>query len=159
MRRAPFTTAATSDGASYRAIANPARASFWFPKPEPRTWYWHNPDVPGNNQEFGWTVTVVNGGSSFEFGFFLYKFADSVPATGDLSALLGAGQMSVFAEDGRVLPEARVDVSIQEEGLLLGAAGQFQRRSLPDRPRDVGHWPDCWQNGAMTPTVLRSNTG
>lgn len=87
------------------------------------TWNWNRAETHDNDGEYTWQVAVPNTGGRYSFGFYLYKLPGSKPAHGDLSALLKAGQMSVFREDsegrGNEIQNASVLVSTENDMIVI----------------------------------------
>jgi len=55
----------------------------------------------------------------YSFGFYLYKFPGSKPASGSLQDLFKVGQASVFRGDGDLVENAMVKVSTEEGKVVL----------------------------------------
>lgn len=105
-------------------------------------WTWYLATTKENALEYSWEVSVGNGSGSYEFGFYLYKFPGSLVKQGQLQELLRAGQMSAFESDaegqGRILPEAKVSISVENDAILIRIADPaLVRLMFRDRPETV----------------------
>ncbi len=107
----------TSLDAPFTAVVGADEATFVVPVGARAKWEW---DQRGSGDDFGeyvWQVAAENGGERYTFGFYHFKSAKRPPQSGDLAALLRAGQQSLFqaAEGGLVLVEGAV-VSVEPAG-------------------------------------------
>lgn len=92
-------------------------------QPAGATWNWNRAETPDNECEYMWQVAVANRSGRYSFGFYLYKFPDSKPGRGELTALFKAGQASVFKEDAQgrddMVENAKVEVSAESGRIVL----------------------------------------
>jgi hypothetical protein len=127
------------------AIVSSSGAEFRIPLPRPDTavWKWYQPATTDNSLEYSWVVSVKNGSTTYEFGFFLYKYPGSREKSGSLQTLLSAGQKSVFEQigesgEGRMLPDARVEVSVDAGAIVIRIADSaLVSRLFRGRPAGV----------------------
>jgi len=91
----------------------------FFPLEARSEWIWYQPTTPDNALEYAWSAEVENGGSRYEFGFFLFKYPGRAPRSGDFGALVRAGQISVATAVGTstdtrmiLLPNGRLHVAL-----------------------------------------------
>jgi hypothetical protein len=128
------------EGPAPQALVTPHVARFVFSVPERASWSWNLPATHKDDLEYLWAIDVTNGGETYEFGFLL-KFSDRSPASGDLQALLSAGQHSVAHVMGRgaqVVHDARVRAVIHERGIAIEVEDPETLRLLfSARPRRV----------------------
>jgi hypothetical protein len=123
----------------FTARVTTAGARFVFPVPDRPIWDWNRPTTLDNRAEYMWAVQLDNGGRTYEFGFYRFKFAGAAPARGSLGDLLFTGQQTVAALSGSeasVLAEARISVT-EESGRLLVSVEDPKTLQLllSDRPR------------------------
>ena len=111
-------TAAVAVGAELQAtgVVTPRGAEFSFPAAHEGPWRWARTTTLENDLEFGWEVSVKNRTGDYQFGFSFYKFPESKEEVGNLSALLNAGQASLWKleSDGRafsLVKSARVSAT------------------------------------------------
>ena len=74
----------------------PTRARFVVPLPERATWEWCLPETRALGLEYRWTVEVQNQNETYDFGYTLFNCQHHGPTSGDVRALLEAGQMNVW---------------------------------------------------------------
>ena len=103
--------------APFTAVVGADEATFVVPVGAKDKWEW---DQRGSGDDFGeyvWQVAAENGGQRYTFGFYHFKSSHRPPQSGDLAALLRAGQQSLFqaAEGGLLLVEGAV-VSVEPAG-------------------------------------------
>jgi hypothetical protein len=115
----------TQPDVPFTATVSASEARFFFPLEERREWIWYLSTTPDNRREYEWSAEVENGGTRYQFGFFLFKAQGRAPARGDFSALIRAGQTSVATAVGAaphtrmiVLQNGRVNIA-QGRGLLV----------------------------------------
>ena len=140
-----FGQATSSSGqARSTGIVTSSTAEFRIPLTRPMTgvWTWYQATTEGNALEYAWEVSIGNGSGSYECGFYLYKFPGSHEKQGQLQDLLRAGQMSAFESDaegqGRILPEAKVAISVENDAVLIRIAdAALVRLMFRDRPETV----------------------
>jgi|WetSurMetagenome_2_1015567.scaffolds.fasta_scaffold784960_1 hypothetical protein len=123
-------------GASYSATVSGQRARFVFPLESQSVWEWNRASTQANALEYMWAVELRNAGSSYQFGFFHFKFLGSESQHGDLQSLLQAGQWSVFRSG--TLVAGAVSVSYEPSSLVIAVndARTFQLL-LSERPRQA----------------------
>ena len=81
------------------AIVGPAAARFVVPVERATAWRWSTPATAANALEYQWEVVLANGAGAeqpYQFGFSLFKHPEDTPGAGPLSALLSAGQATVW---------------------------------------------------------------
>jgi len=90
----PYITPADPKLAAARV--SPSEAIVVIPVGRRSSWHWYNANTQANHREYQWEVATAGGA----FGFSLFKFAGELPAEGQLSDLLKAGQASVWVGTG-----------------------------------------------------------
>jgi hypothetical protein len=125
-------------------IVTSSTAEFRIPltRPTSGVWTWYRPATQDNALEYSWEVSVSNGVGSYEFGFYLYKFPGSNEKQGQLQELLRAGQMSAFESSaegqGKILPDAKVAISVENDSILIRITDPaLVRLIFRDRPVTV----------------------
>lgn len=134
-------TAATSP-VGYTATVKSGEARFTLPVPRRPEWRWRRSETRERGREYAMSVTVTNEGRSYTFGFFLWKFPGAKPARGDLSALIKAGQESVFERTPGgsmgILREAGVRVRAEGDRVVITVGGRKNvGRLFSGRPAEV----------------------
>jgi hypothetical protein len=134
--------ASAQSGTTSVVSSTTAEFTIPLPRPVPAAWKWNQATTSNNSLEYTWVVSVKNSGTTYEFGFFLYKYPGSSEKSGSLQALLGAGQKSVFEQDaegrGTILSDARVDVSVVGGALVIRITeAALVMRIFRDRPASV----------------------
>ena len=91
-------TAAVAVGAELQAtgVVTPLGAEFSIPAAHEGPWRWARTTTLENALEYRWEVSVKNRAGEYQFGFSFYKFPESKEGVGTLSALLNAGQASLW---------------------------------------------------------------
>ncbi len=94
-------TAAVSVGAELQAtgVVTAVGAEFSIPVTHEGPWRWARNQTPENALEFSWEVSVKNKVGEYQFGFSFYRFPGSKEGVGTLSALLKAGQASLWKRE------------------------------------------------------------
>jgi hypothetical protein len=125
-------------------IVTSSSAEFRIPltRPTPGVWTWYAAATKDNALEYSWEMSVGNGGGSYDFGFYLYKFPGSHETHGRLEDLLLAGQMSAWESNvegqGKILREAKIAVSVENDAILIRIADPVLVRVMfHDRPATV----------------------
>jgi hypothetical protein len=103
---------------SFTATVKPDEARFTLPVPPRREWKWRQPETKERAQEYRMDVTVKNEGAEYTFGFYLWKFPGAKPRSGNFSALLDAGQTSLFER-----AQSRHMTILRDAGVKLKQAG------------------------------------
>jgi hypothetical protein len=111
---------------TFTATVSAIDARFLFPLEKQREWIWYQSTTPDNMKEYEWSVEVENGGTRYQFGFFLFKLPGSSPVRGDLGALIHAGQVSIASAVGpltqtrmTVLPDRQIHIAYGQGVLVV----------------------------------------
>ena len=93
--------AAVAVGAELQAtgVVTPRGAEFSFPAAHEGPWRWARTTTLDNALEFRWEVGLKNSAGEYQFGYSFHKFPGSKEGVGSLSALLNAGQASLWKLD------------------------------------------------------------
>jgi len=95
--------------------------------------WWNSPTTPPEVLEYEWRVAVTNGERRYAFGFSLFKHAQARPQTGELGALLRAGQASVWQltdSGGTVLAGWDIALTAQPHALEILVRGSDAVKTL-----------------------------
>lgn len=89
---------------NFQAVVNEDDATFTFPLNPKQEYEWSSGGLT-----YQWSVIVTNNRKRYEFGFYLYTAMGASPTeSGDINALLKAGQLSVWSGT-KVLDSVKVD--------------------------------------------------
>lgn len=121
------------------AVVTPANAEFSIPVSRGYRWRWARSTTADNASEYRWEIGLTSGQDEYHFGFSLFKYPGSKEASGDLAALLKAGQASVWRRTpsggGSVVEEAKVSVSPADGRVIVRVSDPATLRLLfADRP-------------------------
>lgn len=130
------------DAATYKAVVGKDEARFTMPVPARKSWKWHVPETRTSMREYMLSVKVLNEGQEFSFGFYLWKFPNSRPGAGRFSALLEAGQQSLFARASSghnlIIRDAGVKARQEGDNLVITVKGRKNvARLFSGRPAEV----------------------
>ncbi|HEX8142760.1 MAG TPA: hypothetical protein VF553_09200 [Pyrinomonadaceae bacterium] len=127
---APASLQASGDE-PYAAIVSADEARFVIPVGRKDKWEWNLESTRQNLREYTWQVSVKNGDETYEFGYSLFKKPGSTPQSGDLSALIKAGQQSLWQvaksgprRSGGVIYDAGVSVEAEGDNLVIMVKGK-----------------------------------
>ena len=114
-------------------------AEFSIPAAHEGPWRWARATTPENALEFRWEISVKNRVGEYLFGFSFYKFPGSKEGGGNLSALLNAGQASLWKieSDGgaSVVESANVSATAVEGRVVVRVSDPaFVRLLFGERP-------------------------
>jgi hypothetical protein len=131
-----------SEDRPFAAIVAAEEARFIIPVGKRERWEWFLESTKENLREYAWQVAVKNGEDSYEFGYSLFKKPGSTRQSGDLAALIKAGQQSVWQvgerRSGRVIYDAGVSVEPDGENVIIWIKGQANvDRLFSSRPEQV----------------------
>lgn len=120
-------------------------AMFIIPVGRKDKWEWFLEGTKENLREYTWQVAVDNGKDSYEFGYSLFKKLGSKPQSGDLAALIEAGQQSLWQvfeggprRSGRVIRDAGISVEPDGESVIIRVKGKENvERLFSSRPEKV----------------------
>jgi lysophospholipase L1-like esterase len=126
----------------YEARVREGEARFTMPLPQRPVWSWRRRETRENAREYAMSVGVSNEGRYYSFGLFLWKYPGAQPARGGVSALIDAGQKSLFerASNGHMIkvPDAEVKVRQDGERLIITVSGRKNvARLFSGRPSQV----------------------
>lgn len=126
----------------YAAVVKGGEARFTLPVPQRPEWQWRRSETKENGREYAFNVKVVNDGRSYSFGLFLWKYPGARPGRGKFSALVDAGQKSVFERtpNGRsvIVRDLGVKVKVDGERLIITVSGRKNvERLFSERPSVV----------------------
>jgi hypothetical protein len=135
----------TPENGPFAAVVAADEAKFIIPVGRKDRWEWFLEGTKENLREYTWQVAVKNGGESYEFGYSLFKKAGSTPQSGDLAALIKAGQKSLWqvsesgqGRSGRVIYDAGVSVEPDGENVIILIKGKENvDRLFSSRPEKV----------------------
>ena len=135
----------TSEESPFAAIVAAEEARFIIPVGKRERWEWFLESTKENLREYAWQVTVKNGEDSYAFGYSLFKKPGSTQQSGDLAALIKAGQQSVWQvsengqrRSGRVIYDAGVSVEPDGENVIISIKGKANvDRLFSSRPENV----------------------
>lgn len=127
---------------AYTATVKSGEARFTLPVPRRPEWRWRRGETKERGREYMMGVKVSNEGREFSFGFFLWKFPGATPGRGSLSALIDAGQESLFerAPNGHniIVRDAGVKVRAEGDRLVITVKGRKNvARLFSGRPAEV----------------------
>ncbi len=127
---------------SFQASVSPAEAQFVVPISPRDTWEWQRNAIKDRRREYSIEVTVGNDGKYYRFGFYLFKKPGSTPKSGDLAALLKAGQQSLFLREStgryRRVKDAGITVRPEKDLIIIAVQGkQNIDRLFSSRPEKV----------------------
>ena len=96
-------------------------------------------------REYTWQVSVKNGDATYEFGYSLFKKPGSHTQSGDLAALIKAGQESLWQvykngprRTGGVIRDAGVSISPEGDNVVIRVKGKENvERLFSSRPKTV----------------------
>jgi hypothetical protein len=134
--------ATTQQVSTYTAVVPPREATFTIPITQRDRWTWRRPDTKDNQQEYRMDVTVKNEGNEYTFGFYLWKYHGAVSASGDLSALISAGQKSLFERAPSrlmtIVKDAQVKVTLKGDSVVISLRDKdYLKRLFSSKPADV----------------------
>jgi hypothetical protein len=115
-----------------RVIVTPSAVLVTVPV-DSSTFHWNLATTPLEVLEYEWQVTVLNGERRYAFGFSLFKGGQARPQTGDLDALLRAGQATVWQltdSGGTALPHWDISVAAQPHVLQIVVRGAEAVKTL-----------------------------
>jgi len=129
----------------FTAVVAADEAKFVIPVGRKDQWEWFLDTTTDNRREYTWQVTVENGDATYEFGYSLFKKPGSQPQSGDLAALVKAGQQSLWQvykngprRTGGVIRDAGVSVSPEGENVVIRVKGRENvERLFSARPETV----------------------
>ncbi|HEX8352038.1 MAG TPA: hypothetical protein VF611_03885 [Pyrinomonadaceae bacterium] len=129
-------------GETYTATVKGGEARFALPVPRRPEWRWRRGETKENAREYMFGVRVLNEGREYTFGLFLWKFPGAKPGRGDFSALVGAGQKSLFerSASGRMTIVRDGGVKVRQDGdrLVITVSGRGNvARLFSGRPAEV----------------------
>lgn len=127
---------------SFTAIVKSDEARFTLPVPARREWKWLQPETKERAREYALDVKVVNEGSEYTFGFYLWKFPGARPRSGSFSSLIEDGQKSVFERSESrhmtIIRDAGVKVTQEGDSLRITVRGKKNvARLFSGRPAEV----------------------
>ena len=127
--------------ARFTALVTSTKAQLTIPVKARPEWEWRAKATPDNACEYMWAVAVRNDNTDYEFGFYLYKWADSKPQRGDFIRLVSEGQKSVWrvtGAGGEIVEGAQVDVLPCDDRIIITIEGQEDvGRIFSSRPAEV----------------------
>ncbi|MFS8086784.1 MAG: hypothetical protein ACMG6H_14210 [Acidobacteriota bacterium] len=134
-----------SESEPFTATVAYDEATFIIPVGRKDKWKWYLEDTKENRREYTWQVAVDNGNDTYEFGYSLFKKVGSMPESGDLSALIKAGQQSLWqvmgrgpGRSGRVIRYAGISVEPAGENVIIRVKGKENvDRLFSSRPEKV----------------------
>src|SRR4051812_15388084 len=97
----------TRPDAPFTAVVSASGARLFFPLEDRREWIWYLSTTPDNEREYEWSGEVENGGTRYQFGFFLFKPQGTTTARGGFRALLPPGPTSAPAAAGTAPPRRK----------------------------------------------------
>jgi hypothetical protein len=129
----------------FAAVVGPEEAKFIIPVGKRDKWKWFLDSTRVNLREYAWQVAVKNGDDSYEFGYSLFKKLGSTQQSGDLPALIKAGQQSLWqvsnsspGRSGLVISNAGVSVETDGESVIIMIKGKENvDRLFSSRPEKV----------------------
>jgi hypothetical protein len=112
------------------------------PRPAQKVFMWRQPATKENALEYQMAVKVTNATRQYNFGFYFWKRTGADSGSGNLDALLGAGQKSLFErlEPNRnhVIREANVKVRAKDGSVVITVSGKGDvARLFSGRPAEV----------------------
>ncbi len=122
---APF--AAFTQNSSYEANVSADSAVFTFPINPRQKYTWSNGGLA-----YKWSIAVRNNGKNYDFGFYLFTpMGASLDESGDINALLRAGQFSAWNNDN-VISNIRVEGSANQtrDRLTIKVSGRVPLQLL-----------------------------
>jgi hypothetical protein len=134
-----------SEDRPFAAVVAAEEAKFIIPVGKRGRWEWFLESTKENLREYTWQVAVKNGEDSYAFGYSLFKKPGSTQQSGDLAALIKAGQQSVWQvsasgqrRGGRVIYDAGVSVEPDGENVIILIKGKENvDRLFSSRPEKV----------------------
>jgi hypothetical protein len=134
-----------TDTEPFTAVVAADEAKFVIPVGKRDQWEWNLASTKENLREYSWQVTVENAGETYEFGYSLFKRPGSQPQSGDLAALIKAGQESLWhvfkngpRRSGGVIANAGVSVSAEGDNVIIRIKGtENVQRLFSSRPEEV----------------------
>ena len=128
--------------AHYSATVKGDEARITLPAPQRPSWSWRRRETRDRSREYMFAVNVRNEGREYSFGLYLWKFPNSLPGRGGLSALLEAGQESLFerAPNGHrvIVRDGGVRVRHDGERIIITVKGRRNvARLFSGRPAEV----------------------
>lgn len=139
----PAAVAAPAQAAGhYSATVKGDEARITLPAPQRPSWSWRRRETRERDREYMFAVNVRNEGREYSFGLYLWKFPSSLPGRGGLSALLDAGQESLFERtpNGRrvIVRDGGVRVRHDGERIIITVKGRKNvERLFSGRPPEV----------------------
>ena len=135
----------TPEDRPFAAVVAAEEAKFIIPVGKRERWEWFLESTKENLREYTWQVAVKNGEDSYEFGYSLFKKPGFTRQSGDLAALIEAGQQSVWQvaasgqrRGGRVISNAGVSVEPDGENVTILIKGKENvDRLFSSRPEKV----------------------
>jgi hypothetical protein len=129
----------------FAAVIGADEAKFIIPVGRKDQWEWFLDTTRDNLREYTWQVSVKNGEETYEFGYSLFKRPGSQPQSGDLAALIKAGQESLWhvykngpRRSGGIIRNAGVSVTPEGENVVIRVKGKENvERLFSSRPKDV----------------------
>jgi hypothetical protein len=119
-------TPLSTDRAQFSAQVTSDKALFIIPVDARPEWHWRNTTTPANACEYQWAVAVHNN-TDYEFGCYLFKWADSEPRQGDFDTLISEAQKTVWENnktEGRVMNGVFVDVLPCHDRIIITIKGR-----------------------------------
>jgi hypothetical protein len=123
-----------------RVIVTPSAVLVTVPV-DSSTFHWNIATTPLEALEYEWQVAVINRDRRYAFGFSLFRGAQARPRSGDLDALLRAGQATVWRltdSGGTALPDWDISVAAEPNVLQIVVRGAEAVKTLfGGQPRTV----------------------
>ena len=105
------------------AVVRPTEAVFVIPVDARPEWRWHLAETPADLREYRWEFQIISAGRLYQFGYSLFRRADRPTGRGPLSALLAAGQRSLWYERPdslwAVIPTRAIQAEARGEDRLI----------------------------------------
>jgi ligand-binding SRPBCC domain-containing protein len=103
------------------AVVRGQAAQFIFPLPNRQTWTWNMKETTDNYQEYSWDISLAGpeSSSTYNFGLYLFKFANSKEVTGSIDQLIADAQTSVWDQSSSVRKDLIVESTIENQKLVI----------------------------------------
>lgn len=156
---ATLSSYSSSGQSTFTGTVSPIEAQFVLAISHRDGFQWYRKDTRDNAREYRAEVLVHNGDKDYRFGFYLWKFPENNrPKTGDLAALVKAGQSSLFlikrGGGGQIVLDAGIRVKAQNDSLIISVEGRKNvERLFSSRPDKVTFNIEIPQEGPISQTV------
>ena len=77
-------------------VVSASEARLEIPLPYQQSWQWNLESTRDDELEYQWDAQVDVADTTYAVGFYLFKYPGTLPAEGQLSALIASGQTSIW---------------------------------------------------------------